>query len=582
VVIVGGGPVGSTVSTLLRKYDPALDVLVVEKEKFPRDHVGESQLPGVSAVLDEMGCWDKVEAANFPIKIGLSLTWGKNPEQWDFDFYPSERWKDEPRPTQYAGQRRSTAFQVDRARYDDILLRHAESLGVEVREQTRVAEVLVDGDRIEGLVLDNGETVTGRHYVDGSGAVGLLRRALGVEVDAPKELRNIAIWDYWENAAWAVEIGVGATRVQVRSLPYGWLWFIPLGPTRTSIGLICPSDYYRESGKSPEQLYEEAIAAEKHISRLTEGGTRRGEIETCKDWSHLADRLVGENWFLAGEAAGFADPILAAGMALAHASARDVAYTILELERGRHDAAWLKDRFDQRNRTNIGQHIRFAQYWYSANGCFTDLQDYCAAIAKEAGLRLTPQQAWRWLSQGGFTAQNLEAPAAGSFDFGSAKEIVEWFDGKNPCERLFEGHNVFKLKLDGATEGWFGRLAQGRIERVKCLTRGENTLPLHGYYGMVVAILREKSDVVQIMEVLKHHVAANVAPPQRDLAIERFFQSLDAMIQEGWVTRKRNKKRPIITRSAGSGRLIRTAAEGEQALADADVSFKSNLELDED
>ncbi|MBX3362332.1 MAG: tryptophan 7-halogenase [Phycisphaeraceae bacterium] len=98
VVVVGGGPAGTTVASLLRKYNPNLSVLILEKEKFPREHIGESQLPGISGILHEMGVWDKVEAANFPIKLGASYTWGKIGDIWDFDFYPAEEFVDEARP----------------------------------------------------------------------------------------------------------------------------------------------------------------------------------------------------------------------------------------------------------------------------------------------------------------------------------------------------------------------------------------------------------------------------------------------------------------------------------------------------
>lgn len=85
VVIVGGGPAGSTAGTPIEKYNPHLSVLIVEKEKFPRDRVGESQLPQISDVFQEMGCWDKVEAADFPIKIGATYRWGTDPHPWDFN-----------------------------------------------------------------------------------------------------------------------------------------------------------------------------------------------------------------------------------------------------------------------------------------------------------------------------------------------------------------------------------------------------------------------------------------------------------------------------------------------------------------
>src|SRR5262245_47587598 len=209
VAIVGGGPGGSTVGTLLKKYAPQLRVLILEREQFPREHIGESQLPVISEVLDEMGCWDKVEAADFPIKIGATFRWGKTPELWDFEFLPLGEFKNEPRPARYEGARRQTAFQVDRAIYDELLLRHAAECGCEVRQGTAVAKVNHEGDRITGLTLSTGETITARYYVDASGNAAVIRRAMGVPVDCPTHLKNIAIWDYWENAEWAVEIGVG-------------------------------------------------------------------------------------------------------------------------------------------------------------------------------------------------------------------------------------------------------------------------------------------------------------------------------------------------------------------------------------
>lgn len=82
VAIIGAGPAGATAAAILLKYNPTLRVVMIEKEKFPRPHIGESQLPGISAILDEMGVWDKVEAADFPIKLGASYTWGRNQDVW--------------------------------------------------------------------------------------------------------------------------------------------------------------------------------------------------------------------------------------------------------------------------------------------------------------------------------------------------------------------------------------------------------------------------------------------------------------------------------------------------------------------
>src|SRR6187200_1147546 len=141
VVIVGGGPGGSTLGGLIKKYRPNWSVLIAEREKFPREHVGESQLPHIGAVLEELGVWDAVEAAEFPVKIGATFRWGKEPELWDFNFLPPQAYIGQTRPAPYDGVRRLTAFQVDRAIYDDILLRHAARLGCTVCEETAIRDV---------------------------------------------------------------------------------------------------------------------------------------------------------------------------------------------------------------------------------------------------------------------------------------------------------------------------------------------------------------------------------------------------------------------------------------------------------
>ncbi len=577
VAIIGGGPAGTTVASLLRKYDPSCSVLIIEKEKFPRDHVGESQLPGVSNVLNEMGCWDKVERAGFPVKIGASITWGRDAESWDFDFFPVEEFKDEARPAKYEGQRASTAFQVDRAIYDEILLRHAEEMGTTVREETKVDQVLKEGDRVTGLKLDTGETITADVYVDGSGAVGLLRRAMGVTSWEPKELRNIAIWDYWRNAEWAVEIGVGATRVQVRSLPYGWLWFIPLGPDRTSIGLITPVDHYKKTGKSPEELYLQAIADHEQIAGLTANAEPEGPVQSCKDWSHLSDRLAGENWFLVGECCGFADPILAAGMNLAQQSARDLACTILETRRKLLHPKWLRERYSTQTRNNIRQHIRFAQYWYASNGRFTDLQDHCSKIAKEAGLALSPQEAWRWLAQGGFANQTPGYATLGSFDIQTAHQVMEIFDvgleGEAGAEHAFEidKYNLFRLNLEGAERTMVGVPERGRIKVVDCYRRGDAILPLNGWFKVAIEALERTPALHQIVEYLKVRVRTLAVPGNRwNWAIDKAMQALESMALEGWVVGELDTKLPRLNRKKARG-VIRTTADGMEALEQRDA-----------
>lgn len=531
VAIIGGGPAGSTAGTLLRKYRPDLNVLILERERFPRDHVGESQLPAASSVLDEMGCWDAVEAADFPIKVGATYRWGQTKELWDFDFAPVERIEDAPRPGRYEGIRQSLAFQVDRAVYDKILLDHARSVGCKVREATRVRHVRREGDRVVRLELDSGEAVSARWAVDASGHSGILRRAMGVAAEPATGLQNIAIWDYWRNAEWAETIGVGGTRVQVMSVGYGWIWFIPLGPDRTSVGLVVPADYYRAQSVRPADLYACALGEEPRIAALMRNARSEGRLETTKDWSFLATRHSGENWFLVGEASGFADPILAAGMTIAHFSAREAAYTILEAERG-GDLAWLRRVYDERQSRRITSHIRFAEYWYGANAQFSDLRDYTAKIAGEAGLELTPEKAWAWLAQGGFIDED-RAGFAG-FALPLLKDLAGFLGDLRPESPVYS-NNVFRLDLSGATFESRPVYAEGRVTRGDGYVRDARRLPLEGPFGFWVEALQRKPNIFELNSMLVQALQSVSDEEERATRYVELMPALDAMVQDGWV-----------------------------------------------
>ncbi len=535
VAIIGGGPAGSTCGTLLRKYNPNLNVVILERAKFPRDHVGESQLPYVGTVLHEMGCWDKVEACNFPIKVGATYRWGQSEELWDFEFILNGVLRPEPRPAKFEGQRKETAFQVDRAIYDQVLLEHARTMGVDVREQTGVREVLKTGDRVDGLLMDSGETIVANHYVDCSGHSGILRRAMGVEANSPTTLQNIAIWDYYQNADWAVEIGVGGTRVQVMSQGNGWLWFIPLGPTRTSIGLILPASYYKSTGKRPEELFEAAVFNDPVIAPLMKNAVSEGSLQTTKDWSFLAERLVGENWFLAGESAGFADPILAAGMSLAHAGARDAAYTILALERRDYEPEWLRYRYDETHRRLIGQHIQFADYWYTHNGVFTDLQEVTKELAKDAGLQLDPKTAWRWFGTGGFIDHNNLGTRYGGYSLIATKAISANFVGGKPHYEIV-GKTHFVANREGAEKVWGASLANGKIDRHRCLARNGKILPTLGLCGWFLLTLKEPKSYLELTDLATQYFRdMRFAPDYMPKFKRDWYEMLEAMVSDGWI-----------------------------------------------
>ena len=556
VAIIGGGPGGATTGCLLKKYNPDISVLIVEKEKFPREHVGESQLPPIGLILEEMGCWDKIEAANFPIKIGGTFRWGKSSNLWDIQFIPSSKFNDEPRPGKYEGQRKLTAFQVERSVYDSILLNHAAELGCTVWEKTRIDKVLHEGDHVVALQPDKGALISAHYYVDATGYIGTLRKSLGIPIHCPTRLKNIAIWDYWENAEWAVEIGVGGTLVQIMSIEYGWIWFIPLSPTRTSIGLVCPMNYYKKMKKLPKDLYHEAIRKDPTISRLVRNARCRNKISTTNDWSFLSDRTVGLNWFLVGESAGFADPILSAGLTLTHQGAREAAYTILELLAGHNDPDWLKNSYDSNQRKRISQHIRFADFFYAANGQFTNLKEHCREIAKEAGLNMTGDEAWQWLAQGGFTNEMIGLPAIAGFDFDSAKQVTELLI-QDEISWSASNYNVFELNLDGATMDFVPVYINGRVIKTKCYKRNGIRLPVTGMFGLVIQILQNSSNVKTILEDAMTFLKSTTPTQNIKVALRQVIQVLEVMVSEGWVLPSLDESQPrLILSTPTDGTMV--------------------------
>lgn len=557
VAIIGGGPAGSTMASVLRKYLPDAKILVLEREIFPREHVGESQLPPVTRVLEEMGCWDKVEAAGFPVKTGALYRWGSTDDLWRFDFLVGQEFEDKPRPGQLEGQRHQTTFHVERAIFDEILLDHAAGLGCEVCEGAKVTKIQktgdhVDGLKVEGSVLPKGADEDGwvraKHYIDASGHVGILRRAMDVTISEPTSLKNVAAWRYWKSSDWAEMDGVGkgGVRVRVMSLGHGWIWFIPISKEITSVGFVTHADHYKKSGLSISDLYADALKSEPHIADLLANAMPEGEIHSTKDWSFLSDRMAGDNWMLVGESAGFADPILAGGMALTMVGAREAAYLHAALLNEEHDENWLKTWYSETQIRRISQHIKFADYWYSANGHFSELQAYTSQIAAEAGLSLNPKEAFQWLGTGGFVSDDLTSPVVGTYRLGAVKSAMQVLSGI-PATWEINQWNNFTLNLEGANVEYVPYCNDGKIEKVKCYKRGPSLLPMIGIYRMVFRALNRASDAAALVKELKMIIAGTKEITEPYNAFLGALDALEGMLVEGWISPSIKEGRPFMT-----------------------------------
>jgi hypothetical protein len=356
---------------------------------------------------------------------------------------------------------------------------------------------------------------------------------MDIDCHYPSSLKNIAIYDYWQNAEWAVEIGVGGTRIQVRSLGYGWLWFIPIGPTRTSIGLVVPADYYKQSGKRPEDLYAQALAEEPMVAKLTENAQSEGLLTTTRDWSFIADRHVGENWFLVGECSGFADPILSAGVTMAHIGGQEAAYTILELERAEIEDTWLKSQFERRQAQRVKTHIRFGDYWYTSNQQLKELKQFTSKLAHDIGLNMSPEKAWDWIASGGFINEDCYL-GAGGFTLAAIRDSGDYL-ADVAVDSPLEKNNVLILDLAGATLREFAVYVNGRVGKAPCHVRGERFLPLSEEVVLLIKILRQQSELRMVIRALNSIIQQAPTDPGLARIAWNAPATLEAMIHDGWI-----------------------------------------------
>ena len=230
-------------------------------------------------------------------------------------------------------------------------------------------------------------------------------------------------------------------------------------------------------------------------------------------------------------------------MMLAHVGARELAYVLAELHEDQSREDWLKDSFNANQRRRVHQHIRFADFWYSANGQFSDLREQCVRIADESGLRLTPDAAWRWLAQGGFANDFVDKANFGTFDLSSMKHVMGFVMGKQ-LEWKLSDVNTLKLNLRNAEKISLPKFENGRIHAIECYERAGRRLPLTGVYQVLVDALHATSDLQEIMGMpLQRYSRSSGAFGMFNVAV----QTLEAMLEEGWVTGKFNKKKKRVT-----------------------------------
>ena len=318
VVVIGGGPAGSTTSTLLAQR--GLRVRLFERERFPRFHIGESLIPETYWVLRRLNMLPRMHESPFVKKYSVQFVNSLGKESAPFYF-----WDNKPHEC-------SQTWQVVRSEFDQMMLDNAREHGVDVREGVRVRDVLFDGDRAVGvrIQVDGAlDEVRARVVVDASGQNGLLMNRLNLRVWDPI-LNKGAIWTYWQGAYRDTGRDEGATLVIQTPGRNGWFWYIPLHDDIVSMGVVAPYDYLFKGRGGYPQTYDEEVAQCPGARERVAGAKRVTGHFATKDYSYRSTRVSGDGWVLVGDAFGFLDPLYSSGVLLALRSGEFASDAIVE------------------------------------------------------------------------------------------------------------------------------------------------------------------------------------------------------------------------------------------------------------
>src|SRR6266851_6293563 len=316
VIVAGGGPAGSAAAAWLARAGHR--VVLFERDRFPRFHIGESLLASVNDVLGAIGAEGLVRQAGFPQKFGATFMSadGSIERYADFGIAPDVR----------APQ----TWQVPRERFDELLLRHAASSGADVRERHRVLDVSFD-DRGVTASVQSSEVgtclVRAQAIIDASGRGALLSRKFGLRVDEPR-LANVAVFSHYSGIPRQPGRRAGDIRIVARA-DLGWFWLIPISDQLVSVGVVLPRAAIRAlPAMEHGALLERAIAETPAVARLLAGARREWPVRVEKDFSFGSRAYAGDRWVLAGDAGSFLDPVFSTGVAIALESGLEAAQAI--------------------------------------------------------------------------------------------------------------------------------------------------------------------------------------------------------------------------------------------------------------
>jgi flavin-dependent dehydrogenase len=325
VIVIGGGPAGSTCSTLLKRQ--GYKVLLLERHKFPRFHIGESITAFGFHAFKELGVYDELKSMNYVQKKGLEFVMREGNKKV---YFPSDL-INEPGEKPWA-------FQMQRARLDQVLLENTKKHGVDVREEHIVKQILFEGDRAVGVEFrdlcpgspDDFQRAYARWIVDASGQGAVLNRQIEDNwADDPLLEKKFAVYSHWKGVDIVNNDDELNFKLCVHDNRRDWAWWLPIEKDVVSLGVVLSQETVKDEAKTKdlEAIFHKYAADIPHIDKLIQDPKiQRVEKFRCgKDYSYRAKRFYGNGWALVGDSGGFIDPIFSTGMQIAFNSAFSLA-----------------------------------------------------------------------------------------------------------------------------------------------------------------------------------------------------------------------------------------------------------------
>ncbi len=396
VIVIGGGPGGSTLATFVAMQGHR--VLLLEKDQFPRYQIGESLLPSTLGICKALGVLKEVESAGFMPKNGGVWYWGSNDTPgWGFNF-------DElPEAPVYG---KAWAYQVERMKFDNILLRNASKQGVDVRENHKVNSLIEEDGRVVGVQFTDEEGQTqiarARFVADAGGNASPYHKIAGQRIFADR-FRNLALFCYYEGGKRLPPPQSGS--ILNVTFDKGWFWYIPLTDSLTSLGAVISTENAHLVSAGHEQcmnsfidscpLIKEYLGSAK---RVTEGVY--GQYRVRRDWSYCNTKFWKPGLVLIGDSACFIDPLFSSGLHLATYSALLAARSINTCLKSSNRALSENDLFHEyeiRYREEYNHFYQFLSRFYDRN---KTKEDYFRNAHEILGTNETDRQAFVRLVSG--------------------------------------------------------------------------------------------------------------------------------------------------------------------------------------